>query len=305
MKAKAYRFCQIVNMYLHIAYLDKLTIFFDNSKEECSMHEKLDSFCKANFIELHPQSPVPLYYQLSRFLSQLIQDEDFQPGDRFPAEELIASYFHVSRPTANKAIHLLLDEGYLSRGKGLGTFVKEKPFVEFTFLGQSLSFADQFAEDVPIKNRVIWVKTAPATSLVAEQLELEEGQPTVHIRRLRYVYNRPLMICDSQLPAEKFPGIERCDFVEDSLYKTLAARYNCPVTSSERYAVAIEAIEPEVIELLEVAPFSSILTISGVSYTQEHEPVDYLRTFLRQGVVLKTVVKVKKTYNKGKNRSNK
>jgi len=257
------------------------------------MNEKLDAFCKAEKIELHPRSPVPLYYQLSRFLSQLIQDANYRPGDRFPSEELIAGYFHVSRPTANKAIHLLLDEGYLSRGKGLGTFVKEKPFVEFTFLGQSLSFADQFASGVPIKSRVIWVKTTPATVGVAKNLHLEEGQPTVHIRRLRYVYHRPLMICDSQLPAEKFPGIERCDFVEDSLYKTLRARYDCPVISSERYTSAIEAIEPEVIELLEVAPFSSILTINGVSYTRNNEPVDYLRTFLRQGVVMKTIVKVK------------
>jgi GntR family transcriptional regulator len=255
------------------------------------MFNTFDSFFEAKKMELHPESPVPLYYQLSRFLSQLIQDANFLPGDRFPAEELIASYFHVSRPTANKAIHLLLDEGYLSRGKGLGTFVKEKPFVEFTFLGHGVSLADQFAEGVCIKNQVIWVKTVPANARVAEQLRLQEGEPTVYMRRLRHVDERPLMICDSQLPAEKFPGIEHCDFVEDSLYKTLAVRYQCPVISSERYTVAIEAIEPEIVELLEVAPFSSILTIKGVSYTRSNVPVDCLRIFPRQGVVLKTVVR--------------
>ena len=254
------------------------------------MFDTFDAFFKTRNMELHPESPVPLYYQLSRFLCQLIQYADYRPGDRFPTEELIAGYFHVSRPTANKAIQLLLDEGYLTRGKGLGTFVKENPFVEFTFLGQNLSFVDQLAKRTPIKSRVIWVKTVPATARASEQLGLKEGESTVYIRRLRYAYNRPLMVCDSQLPAVRFPGIERCEFVEDSLYKTLTARYDCPVVSSERYAVAMEAVEPEIIKLLEVAPFSSILTINGVSYTRNHNPVDRLKIFLRQGVALKTIV---------------
>ena len=119
------------------------------------MMKKLDSICKGASLELRPESPVPLYYQLSRFLVQLIQNEAYQPGDRFPTEESISSFFKISRPTANKAIQLLLQEGFLSRDKGLGTFVKEKPFIEFTFLGHSLSFADQFASDVPIKNKII------------------------------------------------------------------------------------------------------------------------------------------------------
>ena len=263
------------------------------------MFNTFDSFFTAKKMELHPESPVPLYYQLSRFLSQLIQDANFQPGDRFPAEELIASYFHVSRPTINKAIHLLIREGYLSRGKGLGTFVKEKPFVEFTFLGHSLSLADQFSGGVSINNRLIWVKTVPANARVAEQLGLREGEPTVRIRRLRRVGERPLMICDSQLPAQMFPGIDRCGFVEDSLYKTLAVRYQCRVIRSERYTVAMEAIEPEIIELLEVAPFSGILTINGVSYTGSNVPVDCLRIFLNQGVVLKTVVLRNSRENEG------
>jgi GntR family transcriptional regulator len=257
------------------------------------VEKKLDSICKAASLELRPESPVPRYYQLSRFLVQLIQDEAFKTGDRFPTEEAIARYFNISRPTANKAIQLLLQEGFLSRDKGLGTFVREKPFIEFTFLGQSLSFADQFASDVPIKSKVIWVKTVPASKQAAEFLNLNEGEETVYMRRLRFVYNRPLMVCDSQLPAARFPGIENCEFVEESLYKTFAARYGSPVVRSERFASAIEATEPEVLQLLEIQPFSSILAISGVSYTVDDTPVDYLSTYLRQGVVMKTVVQVR------------
>ncbi|MBW2121501.1 MAG: GntR family transcriptional regulator [Deltaproteobacteria bacterium] len=243
--------------------------------------------------------PVPRYYQLSRVLQKLIQDEAFQPGDRFPTEEAISNCFHVSRPTANKAVQLLIDEGYLSRDKGLGTYVKEKPLVEFTFLTDSLSFAEQFPPDVPIRNELIWSKTVAATPKVAKALDLQPGAPTVLMRRLRFVYGHPLMVCDSQLSAERFPEIAKKEFVRDSLYATLAERYDCPVLSSERFTVAIEITEREVADLLEIQPFSPALMITGTSFTHGRRPVDYLRTFLREGSVLKTKVTRRTEKNRG------
>ena len=247
-----------------------------------------------NKAEVQPhlfESPVPLYHQLSRVLQRLIQDEALQPGDRFPTEEAIAKCFTVSRPTANKAVQFLIDEGYLSRDKGVGTYVKEKPLVEFTFLLDSLSFAEQFPPDVPIRSELIWSKTVAATRKVAKALDLEPEAPTVLMRRLRFVHNRPLMVCDSQLSAERFPDITKQKFVRNSLYATLAESYNCPILYSDRYAVAYEVTEQEVAELLGIQPFSPVLMITGVSFTQGNRPVEYLRTFLREGSVLKTTVR--------------
>ena len=249
------------------------------------MIKKLEDVSKDVNWELYQDSPVPLYYQLSRFLEMLIQDEALQPGDQFPTEEAIAKHFHVSRPTANKAVQSLLAEGFLSRDKGLGTFVKEKPFVEFTFLQNSLSFGEQFTSEVPIRSKMIWHRKVPATKKVAKALGLDEGAPTILLRRLRFVYNRPLMVCDSQLSAEEFPDIARVKFIKDSLYKTLEDKYNCPIISSERYAYAAEVIEPEIVKLLEVQPFTCTLMVTGISYTRGNKPVDYLKTFLPQAVL--------------------
>ena len=109
-------------------------------------------------LELYPESPVPLYYQLSRYLEMSIQDEIFKPGERFPSEAAISQYFQVSRPTANKAVQILLDKGWLFRNrqdKRSGTLVKEKPYICLNFLTEGMSFADQFATDVPIRSEII------------------------------------------------------------------------------------------------------------------------------------------------------
>ena len=237
------------------------------------------------------ESPVPLYHQLSLVLQKLVQDEALQPGDRFPTEEAIAKCFNVSRPTANKAVQFLIEEGYLSRDKGVGTYVKEKPLVEFTFFLNSLSFAEQFPPDVPVRSQLIWSKTVPATRKIAKALDIEPGAPTILMRRLRFVYNRPLMVGDSQVSAERFPDIAGQKLVRDSLYATLAERYDTPILYSDRYAVAFEVTEQEIAGLLRTQPFAPVLMITGVSYTRGNKPVHYLRVFLREGSVLKTRVR--------------
>ncbi len=249
-------------------------------------------FERAN-LELHPDSPMPIYYQLSRLFVKLIQDEVFQPGTRFPTEESIASYYQVSRPTANKAMQILLHEGWVVRDKQdkrSGTFVKEKPYVSLGFLSAGMSFADQFLPDVPIRSETIWVKKTPATARQAKMLDLKEGDWIIHMRRLRYAFDQPIMVCDSQLPEAKFPDIDPVDLVGGSLYATLSERYNCTIVRSERFAEAVEAVDPDVVTLLGVQPFTSILMITGVSYTSNDEPVDFLRTYLQPGVSLKSTI---------------
>jgi GntR family transcriptional regulator len=244
-------------------------------------------------LELHPESPVPIYYQLSKFLEKLIIDELFQPGVRFPSEEAIASYFHVSRPTANKAVQILLNAGWLIRNKQdkrSGTFVKEKPYICIGFLTEGMSFADQFPPEMPIKSQTIFTKSIPSSGKITKLLHLPEGDPVIYIRRLRFVCDQPILVCDSYLSESRFPGLAEIDLSQNGLYKTLESHYDCPIVSSERQAMATEVIDPDIISLLGVPPFSSILMMTGVSYTYEDDPVDYLQTFLQPGVSLKNKI---------------
>ena len=99
------------------------------------------------------------------------------------------------------------------------------------------------------------------------------------------------MVCDSQLSAERFPDIGKRKFVRESLYATLEEMYDCPILYSDRYAIATEVTEHEITNLLKIQPFSAALMITGVSFTHDDRPVDYLTTFLRDGVMIKTRVR--------------
>lgn len=69
---------------------------------------------------------IPLYNQIQHDILERIQAGIWKPGDRLPAERVLADQFQVSRITAKNAILGLVSEGYLHRHRGKGTFVTDK-----------------------------------------------------------------------------------------------------------------------------------------------------------------------------------
>ncbi len=72
---------------------------------------------------------VPKYYQIKEFIKEKILKE-YNVGAKIPGERELAKMFKTNHATVNKAISLLVQEGYLYREQGRGTFVanlKVKP----------------------------------------------------------------------------------------------------------------------------------------------------------------------------------
>ncbi|GMV97866.1 MAG: GntR family transcriptional regulator [Phycisphaerae bacterium] len=73
-------------------------------------------------IDLH--SPVPRYVQAKRILAEAIRRGEFPAGSKLPSTSEIGSRVNVSLITAHKAIQCLVEEGWLRRERGRGTFVR-------------------------------------------------------------------------------------------------------------------------------------------------------------------------------------
>lgn len=65
----------------------------------------------------------PLYSQIQEYIVQQIESGLWPPNYQIPPEREIADQFHVSRITAKNAMLGLVNEGYLYRHRGKGTFV--------------------------------------------------------------------------------------------------------------------------------------------------------------------------------------
>ncbi|MCA9905692.1 MAG: GntR family transcriptional regulator, partial [Anaerolineae bacterium] len=79
--------------------------------------------------EIDKSSPLPYHYQLREILRAEIAAERWRRGDQLPSEHQLCDMFQVSRTTVREALDALVNEGLLTREKGLGTFVADPKFI--------------------------------------------------------------------------------------------------------------------------------------------------------------------------------
>ena len=79
---------------------------------------------------LTQDSFTPLYFQLKEIFLGKIENHELEKGDLVPSENKLQKTYGVSRATVRKAIQLLVNEGYMYKKKGKGTFVRQRKIEE-------------------------------------------------------------------------------------------------------------------------------------------------------------------------------
>lgn len=128
-------------------------------------------------------------------LTQAIASGEYKPGDRLPTEKQLAERFAASRPTVNKAIASLANDGLVVRRKRAGTIVLAQSAFWLPILdvsryvrdrGQAYRF-ELISRELGNNgvNGVNWPELAPETSLLSvECLHFGDSVPVQHERRL-------------------------------------------------------------------------------------------------------------------------
>lgn len=75
---------------------------------------------------MNPLSHTPLYIQVKESLLHMIQTEKWTVDTQIPSEKELMTTYKVGRETVRKAVAMLVQEGYLIKRRGIGTFVQHK-----------------------------------------------------------------------------------------------------------------------------------------------------------------------------------
>ena len=70
------------------------------------------------------EDPRPVYFQVQMELKKQIEEGHWLPGEKIPTEKTLADLYSLSTGTVRKAIMKLVNDGYLYRIAGKGSFVK-------------------------------------------------------------------------------------------------------------------------------------------------------------------------------------
>jgi GntR family transcriptional regulator len=244
------------------------------------------------FIKVDKHRALPLYYQVSEFIEDLVKKGAILPGERMLPEEVLAERFGVSRPTINKAIAILLKKSVLSRERGKGTFVHSGE-VRLTLMQELASLHEALRKNnTKFKTVVLALERQKADKHVAGWLDVKESSPIYYLRRLRYVEDEPFLISESYLPSRLFRGFEEHDFTTHSLYAVLESRYRIPVVKTERFARAVKALDREA-HLFRIPLGEPLIQLEGVAFSREGLKVEYFNTKIRgdRGVLSTTLIR--------------
>jgi LacI family transcriptional regulator len=108
-------------------------------------------------------SPIPQYFQLQTWLQEQIQQGILKTNDKIPTEEELVKMTGLARATIRQAIQNLVNMRYLTRKKGVGTFVtipnveeKKKTIIGMIIPDIRSGYAPELArgaEDVAAENK--------------------------------------------------------------------------------------------------------------------------------------------------------
>jgi len=213
---------------------------------------------------INEESGIPLYYQIKELIREKIDNGEWKVGDKIPNEVDLAKNFLVSRATMRQAILDLVNEGILTRKKGVGTFVSKPKFE-----GNFISFS--YPEELGTKHTPISIKAIEGPSGILKGLNLKDNEKVYEIIRLRFFHEEPAAIEKSYLSVGMVPDLLENN-LEGKLNDLITEKYGIKMT---RYKNSIEPILLNAYEanVLNVEQNQPALKITKLLMTPQGTPV--------------------------------
>lgn len=228
---------------------------------------------------LDKSHPIPLYYQLAEHLREQIHSGKLKPGERLLSERELSEQVGISRMTVRQALGYLMREGVLEAKPGIGTFVAEPKLIHDTL--HLLGFTEEMMQQgEAVTSRALEQSVVAPPPSVANALELDPGETTVKIVRLRLSASVPVLLETSYLPSKLCAGLEHVALEEKSLFALLKQKYGLRIERSHQSLEATTTNDYEA-NLFGIEPGTAMILLEGVNYIEQNQPVEYFKGIYR------------------------
>ena len=239
---------------------------------------------------------MPYYFQLKELLIEEIKKGRLKPGQQIPSEFKLCEQFRVSRTVVRQAINSLVQNGYLNREKGRGTFVTKPKITENLFQNLTGSYEDMLARGIKLVTKVLEQTKWEADSEILKRLKLEPGEPVIKIKRLRFISSEPIALVTTYLPYKICPPLLEENLTNQSLYGVLEEKYALRIAHGRRSLEAVSA-DRQTAALLGVKVGTPLMLLNSISYLADGRPIEYFSA-LHRGDRSKFVVSLIRVRNR-------
>ncbi len=193
-------------------------------------------------------------------LRRAIIEGEFPQGSKLPNEEQLRERFAVSRITLREAVRGLIEDGYVVRRQGSGTYVTRGPALRNS-LDTNFSYTEYLeSSGIRTSKEILDARLILADDELANDLDIEPGTELVQVRRIRTANRKPAIYSIDCLPAQIVERNIQPRMYRGSLYQLLSQRGH-----TVDHARTI------------IAPVIATKELSGILEVPEGEPLQYLR----------------------------
>lgn len=221
--------------------------------------------------KLNKNSKLPLYLQLKEILLKQIE-QDMTIGTLIPTETEIEATYGVSRMTVRKTVDELVNDGYLIRKQGKGTFVKDNKTIQD--VGRIFSWTEEMqSQQRETKTTHMEIKRIEPSKRLRTALNLSKNEKLICINRVREINSEPIVIMLNYLREKYVPGLLEHGIESDSLYKDLEEKYDLILLNADE-VITSRLSDPTESLLLNIPEDSAVLHVRRTSYIKNKIPVE-------------------------------
>lgn len=185
-----------------------------------------------------------LYYQIQEEIKEDIQTLKLKEGDRIMSESQICEHYGVSRITAKRALNDLVEEGYIKRIPGKGSFVNfhilEMHMTKCYSFTEEMIMRGKEASSKTVEGRIVKIKDVPYYREISKRTFWEGDEKIYYIKRIRYVDGQAAAISETCIPLYIF-SVEEQEKMKNYSYDKI--NYMIYTKMKERQAMLKRAVE--------------------------------------------------------------
>jgi len=228
--------------------------------------------------EINKNSPLPLYYQLKESILEAIKNEEIVVGEKIPSERELAEYHNISRMTVKKAVDILVNNDYLIKKQGRGTFVSN--YKESYSISPLLSFTKEMEKKgLNYKNKILNF-TKVKDKKIAKKLNFKENDKFFRFERLRLIENKPFLLEKTYLSTKKIADLKQEELKNNSLFKLIKNKYNIKLKNAEAEIEAV-ILNDQVAKKMKVKEGMLGLYFEQISRDENDEIIEYTSAYYR------------------------
>lgn len=229
---------------------------------------------KFKYMQIKKNDPIPLHYQVAESIRRAIDSGVLKENDPLPTESQLCEAYEISRTVVRQAYSNLINEGLIERYKRKGTFVSSSG-IKGSFFKEISNFENEMKRSgLTASTKVLNLEIITDHTRAFKKLQLESGQACLHLTRLRFGDDLPIVLVETFIPVSLFPEIQNHDFVHASLYDVFENEYNCFIKKVER-SIQARIIDDAAANLLNVRLNTAVHLVESVAFNLKDERIEY------------------------------